>query len=171
MSIQWTLRRVAAGGAEPDETGAIRLQPQYSSWLCRSRLMGATAASTSHPSTLLRPGSATTASAAATVYRRREPTATALYPIVQHHLESFLARASSADPFADAVPGWVEHDFRAYLRCGILAHGFARARCTDCGAERLVAAHTAHPERFVRGAPRPPDLPTAAWINRPPTKE
>ncbi len=100
---------------------------------------GATAASQSHPSTLLPLVSATTASAAATVYRRREPTATALYPIVQHHLESFLARASSADPFADAVPGWVEYDFRAYLRCGILAHGFARARCTDCGAERLVA--------------------------------
>jgi hypothetical protein len=109
--------------------------------------MGTTAASTSHPSTILRLGSATTASAAATVYRPREPTATALYPIVQHHLESFLARASSTDPFADAVPRWVEHDFRAYpgsspgqaLRCGILAHGFARVRCTDCGAERLIA--------------------------------
>lgn len=39
----------------------------------------------------------------------------------------------------ESVPGWVEHDFRAYLRCGILAHGFARARCPDCGHERLVA--------------------------------
>jgi Transposase zinc-binding domain len=27
---------------------------------------------------------------------------------------------------------------RAYLRCGILAHGFARAKCVDCGHERLV---------------------------------
>ena len=27
----------------------------------------------------------------------------------------------------DGVPSWVERDFRAYLRCGILAHGFARA--------------------------------------------
>ena len=24
----------------------------------------------------------------------------------------------------ESVPGWVEHDFRAYLRCGILTHGF-----------------------------------------------
>jgi hypothetical protein len=46
-----------------------------------------------------------------------------------------------------AFPGWAEDDFRAYpgsspgqaLRCGILAHGFARARCGECGAERLIA--------------------------------
>ena len=37
------------------------------------------------------------------------------------------------------VPRWVEHDFRSYLRCGILAHGFARVRCTDCGHDRLLA--------------------------------
>jgi len=35
-------------------------------------------------------------------------------------------------------PWWVEKDFRAYLRCGILAHGFAGARCEDCGHERLI---------------------------------
>ena len=37
------------------------------------------------------------------------------------------------------VPSWVEKDLRAYLRCGILAHGFARVRCEDCGHERLLA--------------------------------
>lgn len=37
-------------------------------------------------------------------------------------------------------------------------------------AERAVVletAHRAHPERFVRGTPVPPPLPTAAWINKP----
>jgi hypothetical protein len=71
------------------------------------------------------------------VYRRRRPTATPFYPIVQHPLETFLARAAEAGPWG--VAGWVEEDFRAYLRCGILAHGFARVRCDDCAAERLVA--------------------------------
>jgi hypothetical protein len=75
----------------------------------------------------------------AAVYRRRDPTATPLYPLVQHHLETFLAHAAAADPDGDAVPQWVEDDFRAYLRCGILAHGFARIRCDACAAERLVA--------------------------------
>jgi len=31
----------------------------------------------------------------------------------------------------------------------------------------LQAAYVAHPERFVRGLPTPPELPTAVWINRP----
>ena len=37
------------------------------------------------------------------------------------------------------VPSWVERDFQAYLRCGILAHGFARARCSGCGYDFVVA--------------------------------
>lgn len=32
----------------------------------------------------------------------------------------------------------------------------------------LRAAYHAHPERFPRGVPVPPSLPTAAWINKPP---
>jgi putative transposase len=35
----------------------------------------------------------------------------------------------------------------------------------------LDAAFEAHPERFVRRPPRPPSLPTAVWINRPPEEE
>ena len=76
--------------------------------------------------------------AASATYRPRRPTTTPLYPVVQHHLETFLARAAEADPLGNGVPWWVEKDFRAYLRCGTLAHGFARARCEDCGHERLI---------------------------------
>ena len=39
----------------------------------------------------------------------------------------------------DGVPDHVEKEFRSYLTCGILAHGFARARCSGCGHEFLVA--------------------------------
>jgi putative transposase len=35
----------------------------------------------------------------------------------------------------------------------------------------LLAAYQAHPERFVRGTPRPPVLPTAVWINPPTVAE
>jgi putative transposase len=31
----------------------------------------------------------------------------------------------------------------------------------------LDAAYAAHPERFVRKPPAPPELPTIAWINQP----
>ncbi|HCS91900.1 MAG: hypothetical protein N838_03005 [Thiohalocapsa sp. PB-PSB1] len=33
----------------------------------------------------------------------------------------------------------MEREFRRYLQCGILAYGFARARCPDCGHDFLVA--------------------------------
>ena len=39
----------------------------------------------------------------------------------------------------DGVPAHVENEFRSYLKCGILAHGFARAKCSGCGHEFLVA--------------------------------
>ena len=38
-------------------------------------------------------------------------------------------------------------------------------------AQVLEAAYTRNPERFVRKPPIPPELPTAAWINKPDTKE
>jgi putative transposase len=38
-------------------------------------------------------------------------------------------------------------------------------------AHVLAAAFAANPERFVRGLPQPPELPTAAWINPPTTTE
>ena len=76
---------------------------------------------------------------AGAVYRPRRPTETPLYPVVQHHLETFLASSQEADPMGWGVPAWAERDFRSYLRCGILAHGFARLRCTDCGHDRLLA--------------------------------
>lgn len=37
------------------------------------------------------------------------------------------------------LPRFVEAEFRAFLRCGWLAGGFARFRCTGCGDDRLVA--------------------------------
>ena len=42
------------------------------------------------------------------VYRPRRPTTSPLYPVVQHHLETFLAQATEADPMGYGVPWWVE---------------------------------------------------------------
>ena len=91
--------------------------------------------------TRVRPRAATTPAwggVSGAVYRPRRPTQTPLYQAVQHHLETFVARAAAADPMGYGLPDWVERDFRGYFECGILAHGFARARCEDCGHERLI---------------------------------
>jgi hypothetical protein len=35
----------------------------------------------------------------------------------------------------------------------------------------LTSAFEEHPKRFVRGTPRPPQLPDGAWINKPKKSE
>ncbi len=52
------------------------------------------------------------------------------------HLETFLERTRTSDR---QLPRYVERELRAYLECGILACGFLRARCQDCGESRIVA--------------------------------
>jgi hypothetical protein len=60
-----------------------------------------------------------------------------LYRVIDEHLETFLdAAAQPAD--GHRVPTFVEQEFRDFLTCGVLAHGFARLRCGDCAFERLV---------------------------------
>jgi hypothetical protein len=36
------------------------------------------------------------------------------------------------------VPRFAEREFRAYLECGVLAHGFLRLHCEECGYDRWV---------------------------------
>jgi putative transposase len=45
-------------------------------------------------------------------------------------------------------------------------HGHA-VTIRDQRAVVLTAAYAAHPERFVRKPPEPPELPSIAWINPP----
>ena len=56
--------------------------------------------------------------------------------MMQSELESFLARAHARER---PVPRFVEREFRAFLGCGILAYGFVRVHCDECGLDRVVA--------------------------------
>lgn len=67
---------------------------------------------------------------------------------------------------------WYNHEHRhsgiGLLPPAMLHQGRADEMQT-ARAEVLAAAYAANPERFVRGVPRPPEVPTAAWINKPST--
>jgi len=72
------------------------------------------------------------------VYCRRRPAETPLYRAVQNHLETFLALCR--DDWEDArIAPHAERELRRFLECGILAYGFARAHCAECGHDFLVA--------------------------------
>jgi hypothetical protein len=73
------------------------------------------------------------------VYRRRQPERSPAYQVIQGHLETWLAGCRQADEEGSPVAAYIEQDFRKYLECGILAHGFARARCAGCGYDFLIA--------------------------------
>jgi hypothetical protein len=53
-------------------------------------------------------------------YTPRRPEEGVLYQLVQAELETFLARAHARER---PVPRFVERELRAFLGCGILAHG------------------------------------------------
>ena len=77
------------------------------------------------------------------LYNPRHPDCTLLYPTIAEHFETGHERASAGqfdgqgDHHLSKV--FVSQAFREYLEYGIFAHGFACARCGDCGHDYFVA--------------------------------
>jgi hypothetical protein len=69
-------------------------------------------------------------------YRRHRPEATLLYQLVAEHYPGFRDRRTAE---GRPLPRYVEQEFEAYLKCGLLEHGFLRVKCDACQAEKLVA--------------------------------
>jgi putative transposase len=100
-------------------------------------------------------------------------------PYSEAHFKTLKYRPDFPDRFASIQEGrafcrtffdWYNHQ-HCHSGIGLMtphavhtgrAHAIHTAR-----ARVLAAAHALTPERFVRGRPVPPQLPTAAWINPP----
>ena len=111
---------------------------------------------------------------APTRYRPRRPSESVLYRCVQEQFETWLAQCRDGHDDEGSVPEYVEREFRRYLACGILAHGFARARC---GHDFLIAfscqgrgvCPSCNTRRMVATAPDLadhvlPNLPLRPWV-------
>ena len=92
------------------------------------------------------------------MYVRRRPERSAAYQVVRENLETWLAQRRAGRLVAgtnwvvDPVPGYVERDLRKFPECGMLAHGFARARrfiprALATTEKRLVCS------QYIRGKP------------------
>ncbi len=64
------------------------------------------------------------------------PTSDAPWPN-QEHAQTFFAHVQAET--GASLPEFVKEEFDAFLECGILAHGFLRLRCGECGHDKLVA--------------------------------
>jgi len=91
---------------------------------------------------------------------RREPEGTVLYRAVQDAWEPFLRTVEAGER---SLPRFCVREVAAFLRCGVLAHGFARVHCDDCGRDDVVA-FSCKGRGFCPscGAARMVD--TAAWL-------
>ena len=83
----------------------------------------------------LPPDSGFTVCESAVAYHPRHAEDTLLYEVFADHLETFLARQRRRDRI---VPRFVERELRAFLDCGIPAHGFLRLYCHACRHSRIV---------------------------------
>ena len=91
-------------------------------------------------------------------------------PQFPHRFDSIEHARAFCRTFFD----WYNHSHRhsgiGLMTPAAVHHGQAK----ELHAERqrvLTAAYAVTPERFVRRPPTPPELPTAAWINKPTTEE
>ena len=84
--------------------------------------------------------------------------------------DSIVHARSFGRPFFD----WYNHVHR-HSGIGLMTPAtvhYGRAeQVRERRARVLEAAYASNPERFVRGRPQPPKLPTAVWINAPETQE
>jgi putative transposase len=91
-------------------------------------------------------------------------------PGFPEHFSSLAEARSFCRDFFD----WYNHQHR-HSGIGLLTPAclhYGRAEEVYTGRQLVLeAAYQTSPERFVNGAPRPPALPTAAWINQPKSEE
>lgn len=77
---------------------------------------------------------------------------------------------AAAQAWAQAFFAWY-NDHHRHSSLGLMTPATVHyGRATALTAQRQVtlqAAYEQHPERFVKGLPKPPALPTAVWINPP----
>jgi hypothetical protein len=69
-------------------------------------------------------------------YARHRPEATLLYRLVEQHYPAFRELRAET---GRSLPGHVQEEFAAYLKCGGLEEGCLRVRCEQCHAEKPVA--------------------------------
>ena len=67
------------------------------------------------------------------VYKPRRPEKTVLFDVIRKHYKTWVKKAD------ESIPSYVHKEFKSYIKCGILTHGFACAHCYACHNDFLIA--------------------------------
>jgi hypothetical protein len=71
-------------------------------------------------------------------YARRQPEKMPLYQVFQRHLPAFERMWTDTES-GGCLPKFVTGELQGFVRCGILAYGFAQMHCERCRKRHLVA--------------------------------
>ena len=87
------------------------------------------------------------------LYKPRKPEKTVLYQTIQHELETWLSSA------IEDIPYFVEGEFRTFLKCGILAYGFANLIC-----RKIIHRFTQKVQRLLKSLSVPLFFPSRSSV-------
>ena len=63
------------------------------------------------------------------VYKPRRPEKTVLFQVIKKYYKTWAKKSENSDK---KIPLYVHKEFKSYIKCGILSHGFAYAHCNAC---------------------------------------
>jgi hypothetical protein len=69
-------------------------------------------------------------------YGRHRREQTTLFRLAQQHAASFIAHTEAST--GAGLSRFIKDEFDAFLECGILAPGFLRLRCGECGQRQAA---------------------------------
>jgi Putative transposase/Transposase zinc-binding domain len=69
------------------------------------------------------------------IYRPRRPEKTVFYQVTKKYYKTWVKKSEKDDK---KIPFYIHREFQGFIKCGILAHGFACAHCEACNHEFLV---------------------------------
>ena len=69
------------------------------------------------------------------IYKPRMREKTVFYQVIKKYYKTWVKKSEKDDK---TIPFHVHREFQGFIKCGILAHGFACAHCQTCNHEFLV---------------------------------
>jgi hypothetical protein len=69
------------------------------------------------------------------LYKPRRPEKTILFQVVKKYYKTWTTKSENFDK---KIPLYVHKEFKNYIQCGILAHGFAYAHCNACNHDFIL---------------------------------
>ncbi len=70
------------------------------------------------------------------VYKPRKPEKTVFFQVIKKYYSTWVKKSEKSDK---KILSYVHREFKSFIKCGVLAHGFACVHCFTCQNDFLIA--------------------------------